>query len=38
MVSERDVHQRFARLAGLPVPSASPSAPKQDDTDDVLFF
>jgi hypothetical protein len=38
MVSERDVHQRFARLAGLPVPSAGQSGPKQDDTDDVLFF
>ncbi|MDB5519428.1 MAG: chemotaxis protein, partial [Tardiphaga sp.] len=38
MVSERDVHQRFARLAGLLVPSAGQSGPKQDDTDDVLFF
>jgi hypothetical protein len=38
MVSERDVHLRFARLAGLPVPSAGPSEAKQDDTDDVLFF
>jgi hypothetical protein len=38
MASERDIHLRFARLAGLAVPAVSQSAAKQDDSDDVLFF
>lgn len=38
MVSERDVHQAFARRAGLAAPSIVPSQQTQDDSDDVLFF